>query len=71
MIKSIYTIVFKTLGTMTSTAKDSFMEGYNNPYKPVEEEVEDSKDVDTARHLDEEIELNSNKSTFIRDVSHV
>ena len=59
MIKSIYTTIFKTLGTMTSTAKDSFIEGYNNPYKPAEPsastfQVDDNEPI---------------KSTYIRDVS--
>ena len=61
MIKSIYTVVFKTLGTITSTAKESFMEGYNNPYKPVEEKVSTFQ----------EDEKEPIKSTFIRDVSHI
>ena len=41
MIKGMYCKVFKTLGSMLVTARNSFMEGWNNPHQePVVEEVE-------------------------------
>lgn len=40
MIKGMYCKVFKTLGSMSVTARDSFMEGWNNPHQePVVEDV--------------------------------
>jgi len=48
---------------MISTAKDSFMEGYNTPYSPAEEKV-------TAFTEDSDLAMaDTNKTTFIRDVS--
>ena len=40
-VKNIYCTLCRTLGTMVSTGKESFMEGYSNPYQPsnVEEDV--------------------------------
>ena len=44
IIKDMFVSFFTTLGIISSTAKDSFMEGWKNPYVPVtEEDVKDAK----------------------------
>ena len=44
IIKDMFVSFFTTLGIISSTAKDSFMEGWKNPYVPVtEEDVEDAR----------------------------
>ena len=56
-IKNMFVVSCKTLGIVTATAKDSFMEGYRNPYKPQEEVVKEPEvtawnedsDLDMAR----------------------
>ena len=47
LIKDLFVLCCKTIGVVTSTAKDSFVEGWKNPYVPVTEE--DVKDARTFR----------------------
>ena len=45
IIKDMFVSFFTTVGIITSTAKDSFMEGWKNPYVPItEEDVEDARE---------------------------
>ena len=44
IIKDAFVSFFTTVGIISSTAKDSFMEGWKNPYVPVTE-----KDLEDAR----------------------
>tara|TARA_Y100001963_G_scaffold25256_1_gene34299 strand:+ start:45282 stop:45476 length:195 start_codon:yes stop_codon:yes gene_type:complete len=61
MIKDLFVLFCKTIGIVTSTAKDSFIEGYNNPYVPVtEEDVKDAEEfvhgVNTAWNEDADLD---------------
>ena len=51
IIKDAFVSFFTTVGIISSTAKDSFMEGWKNPYVPVtEEDLEDARTfVDDVR----------------------
>ena len=57
-MKDLYCTIMRTFGIIASTSKESFMEGWNNPYI-AEEDVEESDDVVKARHLDEELKNNA------------
>ena len=50
IIKDAFVSFFTTVGVISSTAKDSFMEGWKNPYVPVTEE-----DLEDARAFSNEI----------------
>ena len=58
-MKDLYCTIMRTFGIIASTSKQSFMEGWNNPYIAEEEVVEESDDVVKARHLDEELKHNA------------
>jgi len=64
-MKNLYCTIIRTLGTIASTSKESFMEGWNDPYitEPFgdsEQEREFNRHAsEDARHLDEELKKNA------------
>ena len=58
-MKNLYCTILRTFGIIASTSKESFMEGWNNPYIAEEEVVDESDDIAKARHLDEELNRNT------------
>ena len=67
-MKDLFCTIMRTFGIIASTSKESFMEGWNNPYIANEEVVEEDDDgcerelsdqIAKARQIDEEMQHNA------------